>query len=253
MTVHGKTVGVAVVDGTKRVEHLQLFVSHCVGFVGVGRLHRHETQQLQDVVLHHVSQRTGLFVVRAAGAHADALGHGDLHMVDVRAVPEGLEQRVGEAERHQVLDRFLAQVMVDAEHARLVEYSAHRFVGCVCAREVVPEWLFDDDTTLGGRKSRGADSCTDGGDKLRCHSQVECPDDIPTGQHSRELCPAIFREGIDLHVGAHRAERFGRCGRLVAVGDVLLDARRHLGSRVLGGDSGDAGGDDAAACGTGRR
>ena len=102
-------------------------------------------------------------------------------------------------------------------------------------------------TRLAGRKSRGADSCTDGGDKLRCHSQVECPDDIPTGQHVRKLCPAIFREGIDLYVHAHGAEGFGLLGCLVAIGDVPLDARGHLGSIVVGGDSGDAGGDDAAA------
>jgi hypothetical protein len=42
-------------------------------------------------------------------------------VVDRVAVPQGLEQRVAEAERDEVLDRFLAEIVVDAEGAVLAE------------------------------------------------------------------------------------------------------------------------------------
>ena len=79
------------------------------------RLHRHQREQLQHVVLDHVAQRAGTVVVAAAVLDAEGLGHGDLHVVDVLRVPQRLEQRVGEAQRQQVLHRLLAEVVVDAE------------------------------------------------------------------------------------------------------------------------------------------
>ena len=65
------------------------------------------------MVRHHVAQRAGRLVELAALLDADRLGRGDLHMVDVVAVPDRLEQAVGEAQRHDVLDRLLAEEMVD--------------------------------------------------------------------------------------------------------------------------------------------
>ena len=80
------------------------------------RLHGDQRHELQHVVLHHVAQRAGFVVVRPAAFDANRFGHGDLHVVDVRGVPQRLEQRVREAQRQQVLHRFFAEVVVDAEH-----------------------------------------------------------------------------------------------------------------------------------------
>ena len=63
----------------------------------------------------------GLLEVGAAALHADRLRHGDLHVVHVLLVPQRLEDRVGEAEDQQVLDRLLAQVVVDAVDVPLGE------------------------------------------------------------------------------------------------------------------------------------
>ena len=52
---------------------------------------------------------------------AELLGHGDLDVVDVAAVPDGLEDGVAEAQRQDVLHRLFAQVVVDAEDLVLVE------------------------------------------------------------------------------------------------------------------------------------
>ena len=107
-----------------RVQHLDLLVAHLFGGEAHRRLHRHVAEQLQHVVLDQVAQRAGLVVVAGAGADADVLGGGDLHVVDVVAVPQRLEHAVGEAERHHVLHRLLAQVVVDAEDLGLLEHAA---------------------------------------------------------------------------------------------------------------------------------
>ena len=52
--------------------------------------------------------------VAAAAFHADGFGHRDLHVVDVAAVPDRLEDSVGEAERHDVLHGLFAEIVIDA-------------------------------------------------------------------------------------------------------------------------------------------
>ena len=81
------------------------------------RLHRQVADDLQQVVLDDVADDAGLLVELAAALHAEALGHRDLHVLDVVAVPDRLEERVGEAEVEDVLHRLLAEVVVDAEDA----------------------------------------------------------------------------------------------------------------------------------------
>jgi hypothetical protein len=73
------------------------------------------------VVLHHVAHGARLVVIGAAALDADGLGHGDLHVLDVARVPERLEERVGEADRHQVLDGLLPEIVVDPVDLVLVE------------------------------------------------------------------------------------------------------------------------------------
>ena len=50
-----------------------------------------------------------------------AFGNGDLHMVNVLAIPDRLEDAIGKAENQQVLHRLFAEIMVDAVDLRLGE------------------------------------------------------------------------------------------------------------------------------------
>lgn len=71
--------------------------------------------RLEQVVLDDVACGPDAVVVARATTDADVLGHRDLDVVDVVAVPDRLEHLVGEAERQEVLDRLLAEVVVDPE------------------------------------------------------------------------------------------------------------------------------------------
>ena len=97
------------------------------------------------MVLDDVPGRPGLLVEAAPLLDPDRLGHRDLHVVDVAAVPEGLEDPVPEAEDHQVPDGLLAQVMVDPVDLRLPEDLADLAIEALGRVEVAPEGLLDDD------------------------------------------------------------------------------------------------------------
>ena len=75
------------------------------------------------MVRHHVAQRPGRLVEIGAPLDPDRLGDRDLHMVDVVAVPQRLEDAVGEAQHHDVLDRLLAEEMVHPIDLRFGQHA----------------------------------------------------------------------------------------------------------------------------------
>ena len=127
-----------------RAEHLHLLVAHRIGIHRRGRLHCEQPDNLQHVILYHIANRPGLFVKLAAAFHAKRLGHGDLHAVNVIAVPDGLEKAVGEAENQQVLHRPLAKVVVDAEDVVLGKHLVQGLVQLAGRNQVASERFFND-------------------------------------------------------------------------------------------------------------
>src|SRR5262249_56344743 len=82
---------------------------------------------------------------RTRGGGAEVLRHRDLPAPGVLAVPDRLQERVGEAEEDYVLPRLLPEVVVDAEDGALVKGGQKDAVQFPGRREVVAEGLFDDD------------------------------------------------------------------------------------------------------------
>ena len=97
------------------------------------------------MVLHHVARRAGAVIELAAALHADLLGQRDLHVAHPGAGPQWLEQGITEAQRDQVLHRFLAKVMVDAKDLALFEYRADLFIDELGGSQVAAQRLFQDD------------------------------------------------------------------------------------------------------------
>ena len=104
-------------NGAKRAQHLHLFVADRGRIQIGGRLHRGQGKQLQHVVLHHVTQRTGIFIKAGTPFQTNGFADRDLDMLDRVCVPQGFEKHVRKAQRHEVLHRFLAQIMVNPEGA----------------------------------------------------------------------------------------------------------------------------------------
>ena len=106
---------IVLVSVRMALQHLHLLVDQVVGRAADRRLHRQQQQDVEQMVLDHVADAADLVIEAAAAFDAEILGHGDLHAFDEIAVPDRLEEGIGEAEIEQVLDRLLAEIVVDAE------------------------------------------------------------------------------------------------------------------------------------------
>ena len=126
-------------------QDLDLFVSHGIAIEHGRRLHRDDGQQLEQVTLDHVPERPGIVVVAAPPLHTNGLGGGDLDMLDVGPIEDRLEQDIGEPERHHVLHRLLAEVVVDPVDLILGKDGGHFLDERPGGIDVVTKRLLDDD------------------------------------------------------------------------------------------------------------
>src|SRR5579864_5482987 len=108
------------------------------------------------MVGHHVAQSAGGVEISAAPLHAHSLGVGDLHVVDVAAIPDWLEDGIVEPEHHDVLYGFLAEIVIDPENLVFLQYAFDLAVQYLRRFQILSEGLLDHDTTpsslLGRRK-----------------------------------------------------------------------------------------------------
>ena len=77
----------------------------------------------------------------------EVLCHRDLHVVDVPAIPDGLEDRVREPKGEDVLDGLLRQVVIDPVDLVLAEVLVELGIELARALEVAAERLLDHDPT----------------------------------------------------------------------------------------------------------
>jgi hypothetical protein len=138
------------VDRPQRLEHLRLLVPQVPGGQRHRRFHRHEPQHLEQVGDDHVPVGAGRVVERGPALDRQRFRHVDLHVADVVAVPDRFEQPVREPEREDVVDRFLAEEVVDAEDLRLIEHRVHRLVQRARRGQVGAERLLDDHPGVAG-------------------------------------------------------------------------------------------------------
>ena len=112
------------VPGRKRpnpLKHFDFFVLQTGIRHGHRGFHGHVGEQLEQMVLHHVPNRAGLLIERSAASDTEVFRHRDLHALDEVPVPDRLHESVGEAEKQDVLDRVLSQVVIDAKDILLRE------------------------------------------------------------------------------------------------------------------------------------
>ncbi len=160
-----------------RAEHLELLVADRSRGQRRRRLHRHERQHLHQVGDDHVAERAGRLVERRPHLEAERLRHVDLDVVDEVAVPDRLEQAVGEAERQDVLRRLLAEEVVDAEDLLLAEHLVQARVELARRLEVGAERLLHDDPRPLDQAGLG-ELAHDGQRGLRRHAEVVQPADL---------------------------------------------------------------------------
>ena len=80
------------------------------------------------MVLNHVAKHARGIVVTASPFHADRFGIGDLNVIDIAAVPDRLEDAVGKAKHQKVLNRLLAEIVIDSEDLVFGEHGCDLLV-----------------------------------------------------------------------------------------------------------------------------
>src|SRR6185437_3144602 len=121
---------------TDTLKHFYLLVTNEFGLVLLRAIHGDDTKELEQVVLDHVAKRAAAVVIAAAFAYADLFGNTDLDVIDVFVVPQRFEHIIGKTEGHEVLDHFLAEIVVDVVDLFFLEAFAHIAIEFLCAVEV---------------------------------------------------------------------------------------------------------------------
>src|SRR6202021_3562676 len=85
-----------------------------------------------------------LLVEGAPAFHAELLSHGDVYVLDIVAIPNGLEKGVGETEIQEILHRLFAQIMVDSKDGGFREHLVERAIERLRRCEIAAGRLFDD-------------------------------------------------------------------------------------------------------------
>ena len=138
--------GIGADEWSKGADDFDFFIANGIGTQVGWRFHGDEAEELKEMVLDHVSQGAGGVVVAAAAAfHAEIFRAGDLDVIDVSGIPIGFEDGVGEAQDHDVLGGFLAQIMVDAVGVLFGERVGDGFVEAAGGGEVFAEGFLADD------------------------------------------------------------------------------------------------------------
>src|SRR5439155_10476108 len=156
------------IEGANGLQDFQFFVANGSGVERSRRFDGYERRKLEDVALNHVAERTGGFVKTTAALDAERFGGGNLHVVDVVAIPERLKDAVAKAENEQVLHRIFAEVVVNAVDLIFFKDIVDNLVEFLGGGEVAAKRFFDDDADprlgiTGARKAGAAELLDDVG------------------------------------------------------------------------------------------
>src|SRR5579875_2788336 len=158
----------------------------------------------------HVAQRAGAVVITAAVFHPDRFGHRHLHVIHVAAVPDRLEDAVGEAEHHDVLHRLFAQVVIDEENLILADYFQDLAAEIARRFKIVSKRLLDNDTppvAVGLEKAFAGQTLHYRKKKLRRGCEIKqiiaagLKVAIQSGKHLAQLLPAL----VGIEIGRNEA------------------------------------------------
>ena len=72
--------------------------------------------------MEHIAECAAFFIVAAAMLHAERLRRCNLHMIDVSAIPNRLDNGVGKPKRKDILHRLFAEIVVNSINLLFLEY-----------------------------------------------------------------------------------------------------------------------------------
>jgi hypothetical protein len=130
-------------NGGNGAENANLFVANILGVERDGSLHSQESKNLEEMVLHNITNDTKLVEVTSTSFSTEGLLESDLNVVDMLSVPCGAEEGVTKSEDQNVLDHLLAKVVVNSEQLLLVPVGLERLLKLTGAGKILAEGLLN--------------------------------------------------------------------------------------------------------------
>src|SRR5690606_24065160 len=124
-----------------------------------------------------------------------------IYMVDMGGIPQRLVERVGEAQRHQVLHRLLAEIVVDAEDLAFAEIPADKIVEFARRIEIPPERLFQHDARGGRDEVVRLQVARDVAEQGGRNRQIEGADAGAVADRRLQLLETVTAHGVGRYVG----------------------------------------------------
>ena len=225
MPAHGKLLQPIERNRPDSAQQLRLLVAHGVGLETRRWFHGDQTEHLQNVVLNHVADHSCLLVISAAVLYTQRFRHDDLHVVDVAAVPDGLEDAVREPQHEKILDGFPSQIVVDAVDFLLLESAFDHLVELARALAIAPEGLFDDDARpVFFRIPRAAQAC---------RSQVLDDGGKGVGRSGQIIEPVTASRTVTVNLVQSLVQLRVRGGVAEVVGDIEKQLRKFTQLRFV--------------------
>src|SRR4029453_16594386 len=130
------------------------------------------------MILDHITQGSSILVVASTGADAFVLSHRNLHMIDVFLIPQRFEDGIGKAHDQEILDSFLAEVVIDTKKLALVDNLRQSVINGTGTGQVPAPWVFHNYACLGPLRRLGDEASAlqllDTGDnQLGRNSEIE--------------------------------------------------------------------------------
>ena len=159
------------------------------------------------MVLHHVAQRADAVVIGHAALQTDGFPHGDLNMINRPGIPERLEHDIAKAQRQQVLHRFLAQIMIDAENLLFGEQGANPVVHLLRRRQILAYGLFHRNARIGCDQTGVGKPLGRRGKQRRGRGQIDRQATLQPSIDTLRQCRKLIRlGGIHRLIADHGAE-----------------------------------------------
>src|SRR5262249_11044184 len=97
------------------------------------------------MVLYHIADCPGFFVIRRPSLQTNILSHSNLDVIHIAPIPDRLENPVSEAEDQDILSSLFTQVVVNAIVLFLAEDPRYLPVEFFSRGQIVPERFFNND------------------------------------------------------------------------------------------------------------
>ena len=97
------------------------------------------------MILEHVPHHPSLLVVTRPVLYTECLCAGNLYVVDILTVPDGVKDGVRETEHEDILNRLLTKVVIDSEYLPFLKVEVYLFIELPRRGQAAAKGLLDND------------------------------------------------------------------------------------------------------------